>query len=111
MEFTGRRIERCAGEDSVLSWVIDEGRTYRGAIKGGAGNRPLQELIGGSLPNEVIVVPVIVDGQVTAVLYGDNGSDSGMIGNTGDLERVVARVAREMRSFHQRSPSTQPTAV
>jgi hypothetical protein len=30
------------------------------------------------------------------VLYGDNGSDEGTIGHIGDLERVVARVAREM---------------
>jgi hypothetical protein len=33
---------------------------------------------------------------VAAVLYGDNGSDEGEIGHIGDLERVVARVAREI---------------
>jgi len=30
------------------------------------------------------------------VLYGDNGSDESAIGQIGDLERVVARVAREL---------------
>ena len=44
----------------------------------------------------MIAIPVIVDGRVAAVFYGDNGVDGGSIGHTGDLERVVAAVAREM---------------
>jgi len=44
------------------------------------------------------VIPVIVDRKVAAVLYGDNGSDESAIGHIGDLERVVARVARDMGS-------------
>jgi hypothetical protein len=99
MTYAGRRLDRSSAEDSVLKWVIDERRSYRGRLKDAAGNRPLRELIGDDLPHEVIVVPVIVDNQVAAVLYGDNGQDSEAIGHTGDLERVVARVAREMRTF------------
>ena len=96
MELAGRRIERLDGEDSVISWVIQEERSYRGRLKGGEGNSPLRELLGDEIPNEVIVVPVVVERKVAAVLYGDNGSDDSAIGNIGDLERVVARVAREM---------------
>jgi hypothetical protein len=99
LEYTGRRLDRSTGDDSLLSWVIDERRSYRGRIKDQAGNRPLKELIGDDLPEEVIVVPVIVENQVAAILYGDNGDDRETIGHTGDLERVVARVAREMRTF------------
>jgi len=105
LTLTGRRLER-SEDDSVLKWVIDEGRSYRGRLKAGAGNLPLQELIGDDSPDEVIVVPVIVDNQVSAVLYGDNGRESKTIGHTGDLERVVARVAREMRTFRPGSPKT-----
>jgi hypothetical protein len=102
MELAGRRIERLDGEDSVISWVIQEERSYRGRLKDGDGNRSLKELLGDTIPNEVIVVPVIVDRKVAAVLYGDNGSDDSAIGNIGDLERVVARVAREMgRKRHE----------
>lgn len=102
MEMAGRRIERLDGEDSAISWVIQEERSYRGRLKDGEGNRPLKELLGKEIPNEVIVVPVIVDRKVAAVLYGDNGSDDSAIGNIGDLERVVARVAREMgRKRHE----------
>jgi len=96
LAMAGRRIERLEGEDSAISWVIDEARSYRGRLKEGEGNRPLKELLGDEIPTEVIVVPVIVDRKVAAVLYGDNGSDDSAIGNIGDLERVVARVAREM---------------
>jgi hypothetical protein len=101
MELAGRRIERLDGEDSVISWVIQEERSYRGRLKEGAGNSPLRELLGDEIPNEIIVVPVIVERKVAAVLYGDNGSDDSAIGHIGDLERVVARVAREMNKKGQ----------
>ncbi len=61
LAMAGRRIERLEGEDSAISWVIDEGRSYRGRLKEGEGNRPLKELLGDETPTEVIVVPVIVD--------------------------------------------------
>jgi hypothetical protein len=96
LAMAGRRIERLKGEDSAISWVIDEARSYRGRLKDDEGNRPLMELLGDEIPKEVIVIPVIVDHKVAAVLYGDNGSDESSIGHIGDLERVVAKVAREM---------------
>ena len=96
LAMAGRRIERLESEDSVTSWVIAEGRSYRGRLKEGEGNRSLKELLGDEVPKEVIVIPVIVDRKVAAVLYGDNGSDDSAIGHIGDLERGVARVAREM---------------
>ena len=92
----GHRLARLSGEDSVFAWVIDEGRSYRGRLRDSAGNHPLRELLGEGEPDEVIAIPVIVDGRVAAVFYGDNGVDGGSIGHTGDLERVVAAVAREM---------------
>lgn len=96
LAMAGRRIARNDGEDSALSWVIEEARSYRGRLKDGDGNRPLRELLGDEVPKEVIVIPVIVDRKVAAVLYGDNGTSDCAIGNIGDLERVVARVARDM---------------
>jgi hypothetical protein len=92
----GRRLKREEGDDSVISWVINEGRSYRGKLKEGAGNKSLTELLGNVVPKEVIALPVIVEGEVTAVLYGDNGADEQPIGSIGGLEREVARVAREM---------------
>jgi len=109
--FAGRRLDRSATEDSVLTWVINERRSYRGRLKDADGNRTLQELIGDDFPSEVIVVPVIVDNKVAAVLYGDNGRDSEAIGQTGDLERVVARVAREMCSFQNGVPQPEATTA
>jgi len=96
LAMAGCRIERLDGEDSAISWVITEGRTYRGRLKDGDGNRPLKDLLGNDGPKEVIVIPVIVEDKVAAVLYGDNGSDESAIGQTGDLERIVTRVAREL---------------
>jgi hypothetical protein len=96
LAMAGRRIDRLDDEDSVVSWVIQEARSYRGKLKNSDGNKPLLELLGEESPREVIVIPVIVDRTVAAVLYGDNGSDDGEIGHIGDLERVVARVARDI---------------
>ena len=96
LAMVGRRIERLDGEESAISWVINEARSYRGRLKDGDGNKPLRELLGHDAPKEMIVIPIIVDRKVAAVLYGDNGSEDSAIGQIGDLERVVARVAREM---------------
>ena len=101
LAMAGRRIDRLESEDSITSWVITEGRSYRGRLKDGDGNRPLRDLLGDEIPKEIIVIPVIVDRKVAAVLYGDNGSDESAIGHIGDLERVVARVAREMGKKRQ----------
>ena len=97
----GRCLKRLDTEDSVISWVINEGRSYRGKLKDGAGNRSLTELLGEVVPKDVLAVPVIVEGEVTAVLYGDNGSDEDPIGAIGDIEREVARVAGEMRDLRR----------
>jgi len=102
----GHRLARHLGEDSVFAWVIDEGRSYRGKLRDGAGNGPLKELLGEGEPDEVVAIPVIVDGRVAAVFYGDNGIGGGPIGHTGDLERVVAAVAREMGRFRNGDPLT-----
>jgi hypothetical protein len=100
LALAGCRIDRLGGEESAISWVITEGRSYRGRLKDGEGNRSLKDLLGNEDPKEVIVIPVIVDDKVAAVLYGDNGSDENAIGQIGDLERVVARVARELGDPH-----------
>ena len=102
LAMAGRLVNRVFGEDSAIEWVIGEGRTYRGRLKEGDGNLPLRELLGQSNPGEVIVVPVLVDGTVAAVLYGDQGSAESSIGQIGDLERVVGRVAREMERKRRR---------
>jgi hypothetical protein len=96
LSLAGQQIERHDREDSVVSWVIQEGCSYRGRLKDGEGNRPLRDLLGEEVPAEVVLIPLIVDRTVQAVLYGDNRSDDGSIGAIGDLERVIARVAREM---------------
>jgi hypothetical protein len=98
----GRLVNRVVGDDSAFEWVIGEGRSYRGRLKDGDGNLPLRELLGKPIRGEVIVVPVLVDGKVAAVLYGDQGREEGSIGHIGDLERVVARVAREMERTRRR---------
>ena len=90
------RILELPSTDSVFSWVIDEGRSYRGSLKESAGNRLLIDLLDGKEPTEVVAVPLIIDSQVAAVLYGDTGLGEEPIGSIGDLERAVARVAREM---------------
>ncbi len=101
LAMAGRLVNRVVGEDSVIEWVIGEGRSYRGRLKDGDGNLPLRDLLGKTSPGEVIVVPVIVDGKVAAVFFGDQGAESGSIGQIGDLDRVVARVAREMERMRR----------
>ncbi|HSP33175.1 MAG TPA: hypothetical protein VLU46_02540 [Thermoanaerobaculia bacterium] len=64
------RIPRHA--TSVLADAADLQRTQRGKIRRTPANVALIEKIGGSVPTEVVVLPIVHDGSTIAVLYGDN---------------------------------------
>jgi hypothetical protein len=69
--------------------VIESRRTYKGRLAEAAANLALQELIDGPAPQEFVVVPMIVEGDVAAILYGDNSPDNVAIGSTECLELLM----------------------
>jgi hypothetical protein len=69
--------------------VIESRRTYKGRLAEAAANLALQELIAGPAPQEFVVVPMIVEGDVAAILYGDNSPENVAIGSTECLELLM----------------------
>lgn len=80
-----------AGEGSLLDSALTAGAAYRGVPDDTSWNRRLFELLGGGKPAEVFVAPVLNDGKVVAVLYGDNLPDAGTIGDTESLELFLSQ--------------------
>ena len=81
---------------SVFNLALDRRAAFRGPLDDAVGNRNLLETLGGAPPEEVVVVPLLVDGLVVAVLYADAGADGGSLGNTSTLEGVVAEIGRTL---------------
>jgi hypothetical protein len=91
-------------DDSVLSWVIAERRTYLGRLKESPTNAALIQALGGIVPQEVVVVPMIIEAIVVALLYGDNAPGKKPIGPANTLERLVARIARNIEGRRHPNP-------
>jgi len=89
-----RRVVMPHREDSVFSWVLANGRTYQGPLKATVHNTHFIEQLGGSFPDEVIAVPMLVSGVVAAILYGDNAPSGRPIGRIDWLEAVIDHTAR-----------------
>lgn len=91
-----------AGEGSLLDKALTSAAPFRGVPEDTAWNRRLFELLGGGKPAEVLVAPVMNDGRVVAVLYGDNLPDAGKIGDTDSLELFLSQAGAALeRGFRQ----------
>lgn len=99
-----RSIRLPLGEPSVFSDVIDRRETYRGPLLAVPQNRRLVQMLGGTNPREVVVVPMMVRESVELIFYGDNLPDGGPIGSTEELESAMteASLAMEKEALEQR---------
>ena len=83
-------------EASVVSEVVHRREPYRGALLPVPGNDRLLALLGGDRPEQVLALPLVVDGRVALVLYGDNGARAQPIGPSRPLELALARTGLEI---------------
>ncbi len=99
-----RSIRLPLGEPSVFSDVIDRRETYRGPLPDVPQNRRLVQMLGGTNPREVVLVPMIVRESVELIFYGDNLPQGGPIGPTEELEWAMteASLAMEKEALEQR---------
>jgi hypothetical protein len=89
-----RRLWLPVDESSVITTAISSGATFRGAAGRNRWNESLFNLLGGGWPEESVVIPIIVDGRVTMVFYGDNEPHDLPIGSTTDLEEKLQKVGQ-----------------
>jgi hypothetical protein len=88
------RIPRDA--DSVFTRAIQDQLPARMPLADGEWNRYIAEHLGGSWPTEIFLGPIVSEGKVVAVLYGDNLPDSVAIADTDSLEIFLSQAGLAM---------------
>lgn len=95
---------------SVFFDVVRTGRSFRGRLRDTAWNRYLVDQLGGVEPADVAVVPLLIEGAVVAIFYGDNLPDRSVIGTVDGLEILTheiglavekARLERRLRTLER----------
>lgn len=76
-------------DQSILRDVIEKKITFRGQLPPGKWNDYLVEQLGGERPAEVFISPLISDGRVIGLLYGDNIPKKERIADTEGLEAFI----------------------
>ena len=98
-----------ADEPSVFTRVVETGESYKGELPRGPWNEYLAIQLGGLFPPEVLVIPMIVNGNVVALLYGDNLPAGKPIGPIDALELMMleAGLAMEKTTLEMRLRTLQ----
>ncbi len=87
-----RNVRIPLDEPSCFKEVVTHEQTFHGTLDKNTWNEYLVQQLGGKWPVEVLIVPLISDGKVIAILYGDNAPHQQKIENTEGLEAFI-RVA------------------
>lgn len=88
------RIPR--SENSLFTKVIESQTPVKLQPDDSKWNRHLLQLLGGAAPAEVFLGPVISEGKVVAILYGDNLPETRPIGDTDALEIFLSQAGLAM---------------
>jgi hypothetical protein len=101
-------------DSSVFRSVYETQHAYRGSLLEGEWGRLLISKLTDRLPNEIVVLPIVSQGQVIAVVYGDNGDSQQKIYSTDLLEVLLlqAGMALENSSLREKLMKlTQPNQI
>ncbi len=96
-----RQIWLPKSEISVITTVAGEGKLLRGAPEHNHGNQILFEVLGGLWPVEGVTIPMLINGQVALIFYGDNEPDNLPVGSTFALEETLKSVGRRLAKVIQ----------
>ena len=83
-------------EESLFSKVIETQSPLKGTLDDSRWNRYFVEQLGGVAPLEFFVGPIISEGKVVALLYGDNLSEMKHVGDTDSLEIFLSQAGIAM---------------
>jgi CheY-like chemotaxis protein len=91
-----RRMKIPRGEESIFNQVITEKSARRVRLGDSRWDLYLKEQLGGEEPEEIFLGPIISEGQVVAVLYGDNLPEKMPIIDTESLEIFLSQAGLAM---------------
>lgn len=81
-----RNIKIPLDKPSLFLTVIETRRSYLGPFESNECNSYLATELGGALPGQVLAIPLIVDGKIALVVYGDNLPEKKTISGMDTLE-------------------------
>jgi CheY-like chemotaxis protein len=84
------------GEPSLFSPVLEARFPVKGEVDASVWTHYFLEQLGGGRPAEYFVGPIVSEGKVVAVLYGDNLPDDKPIGDTDSLEIFLSQAGIAM---------------
>jgi len=87
-----RRLWLPVDEPSVISWAISLRSAFRGKAERNRWNEVIFKIFGGSWPDESVAIPIITEGRVTMVFYGDNEPHDLPVGSTTALEEKLKEI-------------------
>jgi len=107
-----RAIKIPCREKSVFSQVVESQLPVKLQMDCSHWSRYLLEQIGGD-PVEAFLGPIVSEGKVVALLYGDNGNEGRPIGDTDSLEIFLSQagIAMEKALLQRRLKEKHPEVV
>jgi len=81
-----RNIKIPLKQPSLFLTVIENRRSYLGPLESNESNNYLVNKLGGVMPDMALAIPLIVDGKVALIVYGDNLPDQKPIKGIDALE-------------------------
>lgn len=86
-----KRIRVARSAPSILADVAGSGEAHRGKMRKTAANVELIERLGGILPTEVVVLPIMHAKRTIGILYGDNAEHHAPVDNVTGLEIFLSQ--------------------
>jgi hypothetical protein len=90
-------------EPSVFLEVFESMNTVCGPLREASWNDRLVEQLGGRRPSEAVVIPIVVDGMIAGMFYGDNAATDRPIGSVQALELLAIEAGLAMERSLLRS--------
>ena len=81
-----RTIRVPLDKPSLFLTVVETRRSYLGPIEANEPNNYLVNELGGAKPSEVLAIPLVVDGKIALIVYGDNLPETRSIKGMDTLE-------------------------
>ncbi len=86
-----RNIKIPLSQPSLFLKVIENRRSFLGALESNESNSYLVNELGGVMPDMALAIPLIVDGKVALIVYGDNLPDQEPIKGLDTLEIFMSQ--------------------
>ncbi len=91
-----RKLRLKVDADSLFARVMEQQAALKGRLGNCSTDRKLQAQLGGQEPTEVFIGPLVSDGKVVAIIYGDNLPEAREVGNVEAFEVFLSQAGMAM---------------